>query len=158
MTGNWNNKQIRSLKHAIQLSLDHAKVTKNLSVDGVSDLLGLSSKFTLYKWASNQRVPLIMVRPLEFVTGEHFITRYLCHSSFHLMIKIPTGKGVTESSINNLQSAFAECIGILIGFYSRKVETNEAIASLDYMMEKLAWHRENINKFHQSEFDCQEYE
>lgn len=154
----WSKKQPISLANSMELCLENAKIKKNLSVDGVADLVGLSSRYTLYKWMGNQRLPLILIRPFEFACGANFVTKFLCHSSFHLMIKIPTGKGVTETSINNLQSAFAECIGILIGFYSRDVETKDAIATLDSMMEDLAWHRENINKFHQPELDFQEYE
>jgi len=149
----WKKKQARSISHAMQLCLDNARVEKNLSVDGVADLMGLSSRYSLYKWMSNQRLPIILVRPFEFCTGAEYVTSYLCHSAFKLMIDMPTGKRVSDADINSVQSTFVESMGVLIDFYAGHVEAEETMASLAHVMENLAFHRENVQKFRYPEIE-----
>jgi len=149
----WKRKQARSLKHAMELCLEHAKATKNLSVENVADLMGLSSRWTLYKWMENSRMPIILVRSFEFCTGAEYVTSYLCHSAFKLMIDMPTGKRVTDTDINAVQSTFVESMAVLINFYAGHVEADETKASLAEIMEKLAWHRVNVEKAQQPEFE-----
>ena len=152
-TNKWKKKQARSLRHAMELCLENARATKNLSVDKVADQMGLSSRYTLYKWMENSRMPIILVRNFEFVCGVEYVTSYLCHSAFKLMIDMPTGKRVTDSDINSLQSTFAESMTVLINFYAGNSEVDETKASLANIMEKLAWHRQNAECFQQPELE-----
>ncbi len=149
----WKKKQARSLRHAMELCLEHARVTKNLSVDKIAGLMGLSSRYTLYKWLENSRMPIILVRNFEFTCGAEYMTSYLCHSAFKLMIDMPAGKRVSDTDINSLQSTFAESMGVLIDFYAGNVDADETKAVLAEIMEKLAWHRVNVEKSQQPEFE-----
>lgn len=154
----WNKLQPRSLRHGMELCLEHARLTKNLSVERVADGMGLASRYTLYKWLENGRMPISLVRPFEFTCGADYMTRYLCHSAFKLMVDMPTGKKVSDTEINALQADFAESIGVLIDFYSGSVEASEAMASLASVMEKIAYHRGNVERFHAPELEFTEFE
>ncbi len=149
----WKKKQARSLRYSMELCLEHARVTKNLSVEKIADLMGLSSRYTLYKWLENGRMPISLVRPFEFTCGVEYLTSYLCHSAFKLMIDMPTGKRVSDTDINAVQSTFVESMGVLIDFYAGNVDADETKAALSEIMEKLAWHRVNVEKAQQPEFE-----
>jgi len=149
----WKNRQPRSLRHGMELNLEHARVKKNLSVDRVADEMGLSSKWTLYKWLENSRMPIILVRPFELACGADFVTRYIGHSAFKLLIDIPVGKRVADKDINSLQASFSESIGLLLKFYDGKSEIDQTLAALTDVMEKLAWHQGNVERYHQPELE-----
>ena len=54
---NWKRVNPTSLRHAMELCLDYGREKRNLSVDRVADLMGMPSKYTLYKWLENGRMP-----------------------------------------------------------------------------------------------------
>lgn len=149
----WKNQQPRSLRHGMELCLEYAKVKKNLSVDRVADEMGLSSKWTLYKWLENSRMPIVLVRPFESACGADYVTRYIGHSAFKLLIDIPVGKRVADKDINSLQVSFSESIGLLLKFYDGKSDIEGTLAALTDVMEKLAWHQGNVERFHQPELE-----
>ncbi|MDP2549473.1 hypothetical protein Q8W24_16710, partial [Oceanobacter sp. 4_MG-2023] len=70
---NWKRIQPRSLKHAMELCVDHAKAVKNLSVERIADLIGITSHYTLYKWLDEARMPALMIRPFEHACGVSFV-------------------------------------------------------------------------------------
>jgi hypothetical protein len=149
----WKKQQPRSIRHGMELCLEHARVKKNLSVDRVADEMGLPSKWALYKWMENSRMPIILVRPFEKACGADYVTRYIGHSAFKLLIDIPVGKRVTDTDINTLQGSFSEAIGLLLKFYDGKSEVDETLAALSEVMEKLAWHQGNVERYFQPELE-----
>ena len=145
--------QPTSVRQGMEFCLENARVKKNLSVDRVADKMGLSSKWLLYKWMNNGRMPIILVRPFEEACGVDYVTRYIGHSAFKLLIDIPVGKRVSDKDINSLQASFSEAIGLLLKFYDGKSEIDETLAALTDVMEKLAWHQGNVERFHQPELE-----
>ncbi|MCL1162493.1 hypothetical protein L2728_11475 [Shewanella chilikensis] len=143
---NWKKVTANSLRHAMELCLEHARERKNLSVDRVADLMGLPNKWTLYKWLENGRIPAVLIRPFEHACGITLITRYLTASSGQLVIDIPAGKRADASDINALQGSFSDAMGLLIKFYNGQAEADDTLGALTQLMSGIAWHRENVNK------------
>lgn len=142
----WKKIQPNSLRHAMELCLEHARVKRNLSVDRIADNMGLASKWTLYKWLENGRMPAILIRPFEHACGIEFMTQYLATSGHKLVIAIPAGRKANSTDVNELQGTFSEAMAHLIRFYQGKSEAEETLGSLTQIMSDIAWHRENVSK------------
>lgn len=142
----WKKVQPNSLRHAMELCLEHARVKRNLSVDRVADNMGMASKWTLYKWLENGRMPAVLIRPFEHTCGIELVTQYLATSGHKLVVPIPAGKKPKDTDVNELQGTFSEAISLLIRFYQGKSEADETLGSLTQVMTDIAWHRENVSK------------
>lgn len=143
---NWKKVRANSLRHAMELCLEFAREKQNLSVDRVADLMGLPSKWTLYKWLENGRIPAVLIRPFEHACGADFMTLYLAASSNRLVIDIPSGRKATNGEVNELQGSFSEAMGLLIRFYQGQSAATDTISSLNVLMSGIAWHSENVRK------------
>lgn len=143
---NWKKIRANSLRHAMELCLEFARDKQNLSVDRIADLMGLSSKWTLYKWLENGRMPAVLIRPFEHACGVDYMTLYIAASSNRLVVDIPSGRKATNTEVNDLQGSFSEAMGLLIRFYQGESEAEETITSLNNVMGGIAWHRENVSK------------
>lgn len=150
---NWKKAQASSLPHAMELCLEFARARHNRSVDQVADLMGLPSKWRLYKWVEGADMPARHLRGFEHACGCDFVTRYLAHSAHRLLIDIPTGRHVEAADLHALQEMTNDALGALIAFAAGNVAAEEAIASITRAMEGLAWHRRNAEKFTQPELE-----
>ncbi|WP_216820105.1 hypothetical protein, partial [Zoogloea sp. LCSB751] len=83
------------------------------SVDRVADLMGLPSKWTLYKWLENGRIPAVLIRPFEHACGADYMTLYIAASSNRLVVDIPSGRKATNAEVNELQCSFSDAMGLL---------------------------------------------
>ena len=142
----WKRTRPTSLRHAMELCLEHARSELNLSVDRVADRMGLANKWTLYKWLESGRMPAILIRPFEMACGINYLTQNLAASDHKLLIDIPAGRRVTENEINELQGSFARAMSELINFYNGKSDEATTLAAITGVMEQLAWHRGNLQK------------
>lgn len=142
----WKNAHPNSLRHAMELCIEHAEQKKNLSKERIADLMGLASHWVMYKWLKDGRMPANLIRPFEHVCGIDLMTQYLASSSHKLLINIPTGNGCTAIEINDMQASFSEAVGLLIRFYQSSDQVEETVASLTSVMQKIAYHRENVSK------------
>lgn len=131
---NWKRVAPTSLRHAMELCLEYGREKRNLSVDRVADLMGLPSKWSLYKWLESGKMPAILIRPFEHATGATFMTQYIATSAHKLLVDIPTGKPAKDDDV------------LALRFYRGEVSAEETKAVLDKMMGEIAWHRENVNK------------
>ncbi len=152
---NWKRLQPNSLNHAMELCLEHAKERHNRSVDNVADLIG-ANKWTLYKYLESGAMPARLIRPFEFACGIDFISRWLVISSGRLVIDIPKGRAVVPEDIGALQAATHEAIGALMKFYADGAELDETLASVQTALERLAWHRGNVETYRQPELPFDE--
>jgi hypothetical protein len=143
---NWKTVRANSLRHGIELCLEFAREKQNLSVDRVADLMGLPSKWTIYKWLENGRLPAVLIRSFEHACGVDFVTLYIAASSNRLVIDIPSGRKANAGEVNELQGSFSEAMGLLIRFYQGESEANTTINALNNVMSDIAWHRENVRK------------
>jgi hypothetical protein len=130
----------------MELCMEYAREKHNRSVDRIADLMGLSNRWTLYKWLESGRMPAILIRPFEAACGIDLVTRYIGHSANKMLIEIPTGKRVTSTDLNELQSSFAGAVSLLVEFYERKNGSDEALAALTGLLEDVAWHRKNVQE------------
>lgn len=142
-----------SLRHAMELCLKHAQSKHRRSVDRVADLMGLTSKWTLYKWLENGRIPGILIRPFEHACGATYITEYMAHSAHRLAVEIPSGRPGETSDIAELQEVFAKATRLLIRFYRDNVDPDDTVSALYELLTAVAWHRENVNKSAAPELD-----
>jgi len=143
---NWKKVRANSLRHAMELCLEFAREKQNLSVDRVADLMGLPSKWTLYKWLENGRIPAVLIRPFEHACGADYMTLYIAASSNRLVIDIPNGRKATNAEVNELQGSFSDAMGLLIRFYQGQSAAEDTITALNHVMGGIAWHSENVSK------------
>lgn len=149
----WKHRQPGSLRQAMEWNLEHARVKHQRSVDRVADLMGLPSKWALYKWLESGRMPAILIRPFEQACGIDCVTRYIGHSGHKLLIDIPTGKRASGTDINALQASFADAVGLLLRYYDGQAEAEDTLGALYTTMEQLAWHQGTIERHRQPELD-----
>lgn len=143
---NWKKVRANSLRHAMELCLEFAREKQNLSVDRVADLMGLPSKWTLYKWLENGRIPAVLIRPFEHACGADYMTLYIAASSNRLVVDIPCGRKATNAEVNELQGSFSDAMGLLIRFYQGQSAAEDTITALNHVMGGIAWHSENVSK------------
>ena len=143
---NWKRVNPTSLRHVMELCLEHGREKKNLSVDRVADLMGMASKYTIYKWLENGRMPAVMIRPFEHACGATFITQYIGASAQKLLIDIPAGQPASQDDLLTLQSTLNDAVTLLAQFYKGNLESEEVMAGLTTAMGQLAGHRCNVEK------------
>ncbi|CAD6366709.1 hypothetical protein SHEWT2_01190 [Shewanella hafniensis] len=148
---NWKKVRANNLRHSMELCLEFAREKQNLSVDRVADLMGLPSKWTLYKWLENGRIPAVLIRPFEHACGADYMTLYIAASSNRLVIDIPSGRKATNTEVNELQGSFSEAMGLLIRFYQGQSAAEDTITALNNVMGGIAWHSENVSKSQEPE-------
>lgn len=153
---NWNRTQPTSLRHAIQLCMDHARERNNLSVERIAERMGLQSHWIIYKWIENGRMPAILIPAYEAVCGTNMVTRWLAISADHLLIKIPTGKKAKPADIQVMQEEINTAVGALIQFTAGKATAEQTLESIQNALEQLAFHRENVKKHAQPELEFTE--
>ena len=152
----WKNRQPASLRQGMEWCLEFAREKHNRSVERVADLMGLNSKWQLYKWMENGRLPSILIRPFEVACGIDFVTKYIGHSAHKLLINIPSGKKATGKDINSLQASFITTVDLLLKFYEGKADTQETLAGIYDSLEELAWHQGMVERHKQPDFDFEE--
>lgn len=155
---NWNTVQPKSIRNAMELCVHFAKAKKNLSVEQIAECMGLSGHHALYKYLSNGRIPAVLIRPFEMACGCNYLTRYIAHSAQLLTIKIPTGAKSKARDINNLQHSLNDAASALIDFTETKIDADECLYKITGAMEDLAYHRANVEKSIQPEFELFEDE
>ncbi len=151
----WKRVSPCSLRQSMELSLEHARVKHNFSVDRVADLMGQSNKWTLYKWLENGRLPAVLIRPFESSCGIDLVTRYLGHSANKMLIDIPTGRKASGRELNELLASFSHASGLLVAFYESNSSPAETESALTALLEDLAWHRANVKQTMQPSFELE---
>lgn len=152
----WSKVQPKSLRHAMELCLDHARAKHNRSVDSVAEMMGEVNKWTFYKWMETGGLPTRFIKPFEMACGINFVTRWLVISDGKLVLEIPTGRVVGVNDIQTLQASAHEAIGALIRFYNEQADAQDTLAAVQTALERMAWHKINVEKFQQPEIPFDE--
>ena len=152
----WKTAQPRDLRDAMDLCIEYAREKHNRSIDTIADLMGLSTKWTLYKWIESASLPARMIKPFQHACGIDFITRWYVLSEGKLLIDIPRGRKATATDIQTLQTATHDAIGALMSFYEEKADAETTLAKLQIALERMAWHKGNVEKFQQPELPFDE--
>lgn len=147
----WKSRVSPSLRDAMQDCLRYGEEAYNLSIERVTDLMGLDNHWTLRKYISEVRLPIRLVPAFEHACGIDLITRYLAASAGRVSILIPHGTLSTNHDISDLQRTLTEVPAALLDFYAGKTSTDECAAALMSAMTELAWHRANVAKHDQPE-------
>jgi len=149
---NWKRVQATSLREAFRLCKDYARETKNLSVERIAELMGVTED-SLYKWLANASMPAHLIPTYEHICGCHFATDYLALSNNRLVIEIPTGKAADARSMMELQGDLTRAAATLIEFYEGKAHLDDADAKVLLAIRGLAFHHDNIHKIEQPELE-----
>lgn len=148
---NWKRVTANSIKEAMRLCIEHARECKNLTVDRIADLMGLSSRDTLYKWLANGRMPVNQVHSFEHICGISLVTQYMAASSHKLLIDMPSGKPAKDTDLIALQTGFNDALNQLARFYQGNADTDETLSALTATLSEIAAHRANVKLAHAPE-------
>ncbi|MEE9357355.1 helix-turn-helix domain-containing protein [Candidatus Vondammii sp. HM_W22] len=149
---NWKRVRPSNLRDAFRLCKEYAREKKNLSVERIADLMGVSVD-SLYKWLSNGKMPASMIQGYEHFCGIHLVSDYLASSANRLVIDIPTGRAVSAMETNELQAVFSDAFGMLIRYYNGEADQQVTEDNLTCILAGLVWHRENVRKTEQPELE-----
>jgi hypothetical protein len=136
--------------------IKYAKAKHNCSVDTIAELMGEVNKWTLYKWMQEASLPVRLIKPFEHACGIDFVSRWLAMSGNKLVIDIPKGRKGTMEDIQTLQSATHDAIGALMKFYEDKADAEATLAAVQTALERMAWHKGNVEKYRQPELPFDE--
>lgn len=151
MSGN-SKRPPTSLPEALRLCKDHARARKNLSVERIAELMGVTADL-LYKWLGTGRMPAAVLPGFEHICGAHHASRYLAISGGGLVIDIPHGRAVKPIDVHALQALLNDATGAILAFADGQLSAAQALAMIEDGMAGLAWHHENIGKAAQPELD-----
>lgn len=135
-----------SLRHAMELALRHARERHNRSVDRVAELMGLGSRWVLYKWLESGKLPACQIPAFEHACGCNAVTRYIAHAAHYLVVPMPTGRDLTPADVNRLQAKCTAAVAALIECVGAGEEADTAIAAVTRAMEGLAAARANLEQ------------
>ncbi len=154
---NWKRLRPTSLREALRLCKDYALERKGLSVERISDLMGVTAD-ALYKWLATGRMPASLIPSFEHICGIDFVTRWFAASAGKLLIDIPTGRSVTAEDILSLHGVMNEAAKQILDFYERtpQPEAAKVQAAIAEAMQTLAWHHNNVQKHNQPELVFEE--
>ena len=152
MRRNWKRIQPGSLRDALRLCKDHALDKKHYSVERIADLMDVTADL-LYKWLSTGRMPASSIPAYEHICGINFATRWLAASAGYLVIATPTGRDASAADMQVLQELLNTAVGNLLKFYDQRTDADAALAGIQQAMEGLAWHKGNVEKHDQPEFE-----
>lgn len=152
-----NRKVPTSFIDALRMCKDHARRKHNLSVERIADEMGLTAS-RLYQHLENGDMPFNRVRSFQRACRCNYVTRYMAYGDNCMLIPIPSGKGINDESMIDLNKTFSNALHLLSEFYASSKDPEAALAALTNHMETAAWHRGNIEKHTQPElsFDGEE--
>ncbi len=143
---NWKSVQATSLRQALEFCKEYAREKKNLSIERITELLGITDHWTIYKWIQTGRIPANLIAPYEAVCGIDFVTRWLAASSGKLLIEIPTGRALKDADVIELHSGFSAALGLLTAFYAGKADALTTSDALTHHLQQVAFHHANVKK------------
>lgn len=130
----------------MELCIDYAREVHNLSVERISDRMGLSSHWVIYKWMEEGGMPARCIRAFEHACGATYVTRYIAASAHMLLIDLPTGRHAGTSDIQAVQEACTAAVGALIAFAAGRAAADDTHAALTVALERLAAERAEVER------------
>ena len=152
---NWKAYRPNSLQDAFEACTQFALERRNYSIDRIAELMGLPSKWALYKWIADGRMPAVMIVAFEHACGCHFVTQHLAAAARKLLIDIPTGRGRKTGDHSALLACCTDAVNALIAFDAGKSTAHEAVAATTNAIEQLAAERANVETHSQPELGLQ---
>lgn len=150
---NWKKFTPTSLPSAIEGCIHFALDKHNRSVEQVAELMGLTSRWTLYKWMESGKLPANMITPFEFATGANFVSQWLATRGGRIVIDIPRGRTPSEEDTLAVQEACNTAIREIIRFAKSGDAPENVIAAITPALQQLAFQQRNAEKHTQPELD-----
>jgi len=149
----WKHYQPSSLRRALEGCKEHAREQHNLSVESISEQMGLTDHWALYKWIQSGRMPAPLIISYERVCGINLVSRWIAARTGKLLVDIPSGRNAGAEDIQALQEQLHEVTGLLMNFYAGKAEADDTLAGIQNAMQALAWHRGNVQQHAQPQLE-----
>lgn len=124
----------------------------------IAELMNNIKPGKLYDWIQDETMPVSALPSWEHATGGSSVIRYLAAQANRLVFDIPRGRSLVPCDMQELQRVTHEAIGALLGFAEGKTSADEAMATVLHAMGAMAWHRENVRKSAQPEFDLGDFQ
>lgn len=145
MARNWKRIYPGSIVEALRLCKDHARERRNLSVERIAEIMGVTPD-VLYKWLSTGRIPASLIPGFEHACGIDLVSRYLAASSGRLVIDMPTGHAAGPDAMQDLQQALNDAVGALLDFYKKGGDPAVTLQKTLAGVEQLAFHHHNVGR------------
>lgn len=149
---NWSRYRPSDLRGAFRGCKDYARERRNLSVERIAELMGVSPE-CLYKWLADARMPAVSIPAYEHICGAHFVSEYLAGGAGRIVVKIPAGVPASVEDVARLQAIVAEAVARLARCYRDAEDTENTRTALTESIQAMAWHRENVARLDEPELD-----
>lgn len=153
---NWKAFRPTSLCEAIEACTQFALERHNRSIDRIADLMGIASKWTLYKYIQSGGMPARLIPAFEHACGCRFVTAYLGAAAGKLLIDFPTGRTPKAEDIQTVQAACNDAIGALLAFARQDADADSTLEALRHALQLLAHEHANVERHLQPELGFEE--
>ena len=148
----WKSVHPTSLGEAMELCIEFAGEQRK-PIKVLADLMGVEIK-TLYRWLSENSMPLNRVRQFETFCGISLVSDYLCLAHGNkVVIEVPAGKKANVTELAEVQCCFAEAMALLARFYQNGDAVDATIAALTKTLSQVAYQRSNVLKSGEPELE-----
>lgn len=141
-----------SLIEALRVCKDHARDRRQLSVERIAELMGVTAD-VLYKWLATGRMPANLLPAYEHVCGCDYASRYLAIAAGKIVLDMPTGRAVQPVDVAALQGVLNAAVGAILAFAAGDIAAAAALAKIEDGLAGLAWHHGNIERHQQPELE-----
>lgn len=141
----WKRAQPRTMCQAVEWSLEFAG-EHQLNAERIGERMGLHSHWVIYKWASEGRMPAVLIPAFEHACGINLVSRWLASTGGKLLIDLPSGRNCNASDMQELQAVLHTATGALLAFYNGAADAAATIGAIQVGLEGLAWHRGNVQQ------------
>lgn len=142
---NWKRAHPRTMCQAVEWSLEYASEHR-LNPERIGERMGLHSHWVIYKWASEGRMPAVLIPAFEHACGINLVSRWLAATGGKLLVDLPTGRNCTPDDMQELQAVLHHTTGALLAFYNGTADADATLGALQSGLEALAWHRGNVQQ------------
>lgn len=151
----WKSLRPTSLLEALRLCKEHAQAKRQLSVERIADLMGVSHD-RLYKWLATGRMPAILIPAYELACGINYVSVWLATSAGKLVIDMPTGRTVQQRDVVDLQMPWSKAFQLLCNFYEGRAGRDETLSALQGHLEQVAFHHHNVSQHAEPELEFEQ--
>jgi len=148
----WKTLRPTSLLEALRLCKEHAQAKRQLSVERIADLMGVSHD-SLYKWLATGRMPAILIPAYELACGINYVSVWLATSAGKLVIDMPTGRNVQKREVVDLHMPWSNALQLLSNFYEGRAGREETLSAITSHLEQVAFHHHNVAQYEAPELE-----
>lgn len=152
---NWKLVCPTSMVEALRLCKEFAQEKKNLSIERIADLMGVTHD-SLYKWLAKGSLPAILIPAYQLACGCNFASVWLVTSEGNkLLIDMPKGRKGSTGDVMEVNSSCATALALLTQFYADPTPAN-AKATQDALrthMAQVGYHEHNVAAYATPDLD-----